>query len=221
MMKATAICCTMFALTLVAATSWAQTGVPVSSPATVHHHASTYTESVLRGAADLTRARGEYNYNSALARVHLQEARSRDLDNQLKHAQTFHQKRAEHAKARKAKSGPKPTPQELSRLSKSRLPKRLSDSQYNRDAGRLQWPSILLDPAFAPEREAIDNLVHARTTSKAGDENLRLLAGQMMVVLKSNIRSLSPAEYMGAKKFLTSLQYETKFEARSGLVAAK
>lgn len=47
-------------------------------------HASTFQEGVLRGKADLVRARGEQNLNNAQALRHFEEAVDRALDNQVK-----------------------------------------------------------------------------------------------------------------------------------------
>lgn len=47
-------------------------------------HASTFQEGVLRGQADLVRARGEQNLNNAQALRHVEEAVDRALDNHVK-----------------------------------------------------------------------------------------------------------------------------------------
>ena len=66
----------------------------------VHHHASTYEEGVLRGAADLVRARGEFNLNSSAAAINYQEAYRRHLLNKQLKVDTFFAMRAANKAAR-------------------------------------------------------------------------------------------------------------------------
>lgn len=230
-MKATTICSALFALTmttmLTVASASAQSPTsgggwrPAQGATLVQHHASTWAEGFLRGRADLVRAAGQYNYNTAASMIAAEEARSRSIDNHLKSVQTFYEKRRLYREEKKATARPKPSRQQLERLAKSRLPKRLDAMAYNRAAGALNWPDVLRDGAFAPERDAIDQLVRERGKSSGHDTQLKLIVAQMKDVLKANIRAMSPAEYIQAKSFLSSLQYEAKFAAASGSVASR
>ncbi|MDP6444628.1 MAG: hypothetical protein QGG36_28735 [Pirellulaceae bacterium] len=209
-MKATTLSLIVVALT--ATSSFAQTNryfapAPLRSPALYQHHASTYEEGVLRGAADAIRASGEYQYNASLSRVYNQEAISRYLDNEVKKTTTYFEKRRINRMARAQENGPKPSQEKLNQFARSRAPKALTDVQYTPELGRVAWPSGLNSPQFEAHRAAIDSLVAKRAPNNTQvDQAIQQVAADMAGVLKSEIRSMSPSEYVAAKKFLTGLK---------------
>lgn len=210
------------ALALTASVATAQNGYPpqpLRSPALIQDHASTYEEGVQRGAADLVRAAGEFNYNTALSAFHAQTAVSKYLDNQIKRTQTYFEKRRINRQARDAERAPRSTAQQRERINKSRVPSRLTEAEYSRALSKVSWPQALQGSEFKALRAAIDKLVKDRVASSAADSQIKMLAGHMKGQLKSQIRFLKPADYMAAKTFLTKLQYETHFHSPAAHVA--
>jgi hypothetical protein len=170
-----------------------------------YHHASTHAEGYLRGKADLHRGIGQREYMESLARINNEEARGRYFDNQLKGTETYFAKRQINREAQAAERGPRPTQQDLERYAKTRAPERLGEAQYNAGVGRLTWPAALSNEVFQTERSEIDRLVADRmfVATGEGSENHDQIRDQvetMRAKLKANITSLSPTEYLAAKK---------------------
>ena len=60
---------------------------PAQGGVQTYRHASTAAEGALRGWADLYRAQGEYNYNTASAALIFEHARRANFDNRLRYAE--------------------------------------------------------------------------------------------------------------------------------------
>lgn len=190
------------------------------------YYASTEAEGFLRGLGDLARGAGEFNYNTSRAMINAEEARSRYLDNRMKYTQTYFDMRRYNREAVAYERGPRPTSDDFARYAKEQAPDRLSSFEYEPALGRVFWPSILQSPVFATERNAVDNLMALRTTRDSGlgsdnHQQISQVVAQMQSTLKENIDTLSPAEYMKAKNFLTSLQYESQIPPRPSGLAVK
>lgn len=230
-MKATLLTAAVLTATLLASAAVAQAQTyaapgtyAVVSPVGYYDHASTYEEGVLRGAGALVRSAGEYNYNTSLANINNEEARSQYIKNREDYVRTYFSIRRINQQARQYEQGPRPTVEDVQRYAKSTAPDRLNEYQYNAALGRVNWPSVLEAPAFAAERMEIDRLIAIRALGNSGlgtatDHDLRLVAEQMQSKLQHHIRALSPAEYLSGKKFLTSLRYETQFAADTAMSA--
>ena len=68
---------------------------------------------------------------------------------------------------------------------------------------------------YRAEREAIDRLIAERTVNNSGlgsanGQAIKAAARQMKAKLKGQIRTISPSEYVQAKNFLSSLEYEAQ-----------
>lgn len=177
------------------------------------YHASTLEEGVLRGTGALLRDAGEGNYYNSQAAINYQQARSAALDNALKGVETYFAARKQNAEARAAERGPRLTQQELTELAKKQAPARLSAYQYEPALGKVYWPTALTTAEFAQERVAINLAIAERngTNSGQGTDNQRqihLNVQRMQETLKSQVAVMDPADYLAAKKFLTSLDFE-------------
>ncbi len=186
---------------------------PVRSPRVIQHHASTFLEGLLRGRADLARAAGEYNLNTSLARIRYEEARSKNIENRKKHAAAFFEMRDINREARKRQRGARPKKEDLERFARQAAPKRLNAYEYQPAVGSLNWPTALLNGQFLDFRSAIDELVKNRSANESGigtesHTRIRSLTEQMTSVLKQQIHELRPMDFVAAKNFLVSLEYE-------------
>lgn len=222
-MKATTNCLATMVL-CVASTTWAQsvgtvTGA-ISSPPLYQNHASTVEEGVLRGTADAWRALGDYQYNASLAAVNAQEAQRRALENSTKYVETYFTNRRLNKELQTYTESRKPTQDEMNSFAKSRAPKRLSTNEFEPVLGMVYWPAILRHDAFAAERNEIDGLFASRTTrnSGLGSDNyrqIREVTERLQDKLRTRMSSMSSAEYVVAKKFVTSLELESRQPATS------
>jgi len=188
------------------------------------YHSSTLEEGFFRGLGAAAQGFGEANLMNSQAAINLQQARSAALDNHLKSIETYFAARRANAEARAAERGPRLTSQELTELAKKQAPARLSAYQYEPALGKVYWPTALTTADFAMERAAIDLLIAERnpTNSGLGTDNQRQLninVTRMKEALKDHVATMDPAEYLAARKFLTSLDFEGRqVLVTSGLV---
>lgn len=179
--------------------------------------ASTVYGSYLRGQADLTRAQGEYNLNTSAAAINLEQARSMNLDNRVKYAETYFETRRINSSERAAERRPHATPEQITRWNESAKPARLSEAELGFVSDEVRWPAVLRDETFDAHRDSIETALAARTTENSGvgsdsHRAINATVEQMQETLKSKIRELPPTEYVAASKFLESLGYEARFE---------
>jgi hypothetical protein len=179
------------------------------------HHSSTLTEGYLRGQAAVVGASGEFNYLSSLAAINQQEAFRRAIENQHSYVKTYIQLK-EMRREYWDKYGPKPpSPEARKRINEARLPDRLSDSQFDRNTGKLFWPHILRQSSYDGMRERVEDLFAARTPETSGDgssneREIYQVVDAMKQLLKTNIEKVTPQQYVNASSFLTSVAYEAK-----------
>lgn len=183
-------------------------------------HASTEAEGALRGLADFTRAIGDADYMSSLAGINRQESLSRNLDNRKKGVEAYFQIKQINRAAREA-TRPQPLSfTQYAKLAKQQAPDRLGEADYNRVVGRLAWPAVLASGDFAGERAALDKAFAGRKAHDVGvstvfNSEVRELTSAMHDKLRDRLETMSPMEFIAAKKFLASVS----FEAQQPLVA--
>jgi hypothetical protein len=179
------------------------------------YHSSTEAEGALRGLADFTRSIGEADYTSSLAGINRQESLSRAIDNRKKAVETYFEVKQINQAAREA-SRPQPlTLTQYAKLAKQQAPERLGEVDYNRVVGRLNWPAVLTADDFAAERAALNQAFVGRTAQDVGvstmfNREVRELTAAMQAKLRDRLETMSPQEYIAAKKFLTSVAYEAQ-----------
>lgn len=190
------------------------------------YHSSTAEEGYLTGLGSLRRSTGEANYFNSLAAINGQEAYTRYLQNREKGTETYFRMQQINRAAREAT---RPQPLSFERyvtLAKQQAPETLSDREYDRTMGRLNWPALLKGEEFAPEREALDRAYMARTSNDAGaasafHSNVWQLTQSMDAKLKEKVGQTGTAEYVASKNFLQSLSYESQQPLVVRAVAAK
>jgi hypothetical protein len=188
------------------------------------HHSSTEAEGYLKGSAAVISSAGQYNLATAKAAIYAEDARSKAIENNQKAVEAYFAIRRTNREQREAEIGPRATVQELAVWAKEAAPKRLDGTQYEPALGRVFWPAVLQSPQFTAYRADIDRAMSMREPSNSGlgSDNFRsvkLAVDSMQETLKANVDAIPPAEYVQAKKFLTSLQWEAQHRmAPTGLV---
>lgn len=177
------------------------------------HHASTYEEGYLQGAANVIQSAGQANYANSLAAVNFQEAYRRQLENSRLYVQVFLERREMVRQYLDRYGDHPPTREQLERVARNALPDRLTAEEYDPITGKLVWPHILRDAAYTPLRVRIDELMVSRSPENSGDgspwqRELHRLIDSTKRVLKQNIDTVTSQQYARAKWFLMSLDYE-------------
>jgi hypothetical protein len=193
--------------------------------------ASTPGESFARGRAAVIQAQGEANRLNSQAAINFQEARARAGDSTRAGLENYFAIRSEARAYRQAERGPRPTPEELQRRAQAAKPDPLSPSEFDALTGEFNWPILLRDDTFDTSRQRIEQILGRRAietsplrkaTGLETDEYLEALrlTDEMKDQLRDRIRSLPPQDYMAAKRFLGSVEYEIRNPTRSGLSLA-
>ena len=167
---------------------------------------STPAESYARGQAEMIRAQGEAYKNAAAGAIDYEQARAVYLENQQKwqqiqfeRKQMGEQKRAEEqaaqraARERRQASNPTPPPAEI------------SDLQYEPSTGNVTWPELLQGDQFTNGRKTLEELFKVKAhTGGTSDVNEQIFdaASALRTQLKSQVRQVSPNDYIEARKFL-------------------
>jgi hypothetical protein len=179
------------------------------------YHASTLEEGIYRGRAALAVGVGQGNYYNSLAAINNQEAYSRYLQNRQRATETYFHMRQTNQAAREAQRPTRLTTEQYITLARKEAPDRLSELQYDRTFGRLNWPAALAGDQYAAERGELEQLFRTRSPGDAGastefHDAVRQLTRTLEAKLKSQITTLSSSQYMSARKFLVSLTHESQ-----------
>ncbi len=182
-----------------------------------YHHASTAAEGAARGMADVIRSQGAANLMNSEAAINLQEARRRYIANRLSATQTYFEMKSINQQYRDAQRSPPPTQQQAIRMSKARMPDRLSANKIDPLTGELAWPLALRLDEFKSSREKLDELFAERADKGYFSPDEFLLVKQLTSAMTEDLRKYA-TQFGGnasieARKFLESLAYEAGFQA--------
>jgi hypothetical protein len=192
--------------------------------------ASTAAESFARGAAEVIRARGEFNRLTSEAAINMQEARSRAIVNAQDAVDAYFKIRQMNRDYRQAERRPRPTREDLERYARAARPDPLSPSELDTLTGRVRWPILLRDDRFTPLRAEMEELLDRWAVSRNlgqldsfdAEQQLavRRATGQMQEELREEIRNLPPQDYVAAQRFLRSLEYQVLHSPTSSVSLA-
>jgi hypothetical protein len=179
---------------------------------------STAAGSALLGGAALTAAAGEAEFMDSMAQKNYQDAYEHWVENQKLREATYYDMRRAYASYRAESHIAAPTPEQSLALSRSRLPRRMSEEQLDPHGGQIKWPEILLRDEFASDRAAVERLFAERTArpydAGRGTRNfreVRQVTDGMHDRLRSLLSAITPDEFIVGNKFLNSLAYEARF----------
>ena len=167
--------------------------------------------------ADVVRSAGAANLMNSEAAINMQEAQKKNIENHLQYTQTYFQMKSINKQYRDAQRQPPPTQQQAIRMSKSRLPDRLSTNKIDPLTGQLEWPLGLRMDSLKAGRERLDYLYAERAdkgflTAEQYIE-VRQLTSAMLEELRKYSQQLGGNASIEARKFLESLEYEAGFQA--------
>lgn len=178
-------------------------------------YASTYEEGVLNGLARLRQAQGEYNLATAQANVYQQEAIAKAQQNRQQGIVNYFAARQINHEAREAERSPRLTNAQYAALARKVAPSRLTGQQYQPAIGSLNWPALLQVEGFAAERNYLSDQFAARGAGDSGagsvfHSNVKSATRSMAAKLQTLVKEVGPMEYIAAKNFITSLEYEAQ-----------
>ena len=166
------------------------------------------------------RSQSEASNRPSMAMIDRETARSMNYDNQLKHVRTYFEKRRLNRAYREAERGPRRTREQAVAAAKRAAPDRLSVQQFEPYRGRINWPVTLTDDQYRVHREQLDRLFAAHAASGSGLQTryyapIQSTLGKLEEQLVGNVKTTNADQYIYARKFLKSLQYEARFPVGS------
>ncbi len=175
--------------------------------------------------AAVIKAKADADATRAVALQTMEQTRTIAIDNDLKAATTFYEKRRLNEAYRMVSSQDRPTREDLSRYSKASTPERPSNYQVDPVRGVVHWPEVFQRDEFLAQRVELDYLFAQRSDRRSGlgSDNCHRVKEKtegMHEVLKSIIGEMSPAEYLAARKFVEALAYEAHFAPNAENVAS-
>jgi ElaB/YqjD/DUF883 family membrane-anchored ribosome-binding protein len=177
--------------------------------------------------AAMLKAQAERNLARAKAAESLHKTRSLALDNDMKAANAFYQKKSayENYQSLQKKRG-RGTNEDYYRYSQMDVPERPAGYELEPVRGRIQWPPVLKQQEYVEARVQLDSLFAQRSQSSNAATaeiygQVQSQVEQLRSDLKDNIDQISPAEYVAAKRFLDGLSYEAQFAPKADGVASK
>jgi len=172
----------------------------------------TVAGNYMQGAAQVIRAQGQYNEDTSKAMINWEEARTKYIDNRKKWTETyFAMKEQNQSRTAERHERSRHSPEALATASRQAAPKALSHEAFDPITGKLQWPEALTAPEYAASREQIEQLIELRTTTGASNSvQIQQAIQSLAEMLKRNIQSLPPNDYIAARKFLNSLAFTVR-----------
>ena len=170
-------------------------------------------QGILQGQSQLTQAAGAYNLNTSNAAINQQEVITRALENRQLAIQNYFAARQMNAESRAAERGSRFSTAEYAELARKMAPDRLTARQYQSSLGTLHWPAALMDDEFAAERFALGAAFATRGPNDAGvgsefHREVKDLTDRLDQKLRQEVHTMSPMEFVAAKKFVAGLQIE-------------
>ncbi|MDA0254116.1 MAG: hypothetical protein O3A18_04475 [Planctomycetota bacterium] len=174
---------------------------------------STVAGDLLRGQAELTRARGEYAVDAATAAINAETARSLALDNRLRVVETFFESRRLNQINRAFERGAAITPEQAARLAARGVPRRLTRLELDPITGDIGWPRILSDPAYDElsgriESSFRDRAARGRSLDFVASNRCLQAIDRLQSRLDARSSQYPAGEFGTARTFLDSLRRE-------------
>jgi hypothetical protein len=180
--------------------------------------ASTAQQGAADGIAAVVRSAGYANLKNSEAAKNWQEAKSMEIDNRMKWTETYFEMRKTNREARAAEDGPPVTQEQAIRLAKMAAPPRLGSTQLDPVTGHVEYPLVLRDDIFAPNRQEIDTLFARRAASGGSVQygeirEMQDAVSKFIDVLRQNVGNYAAGDYSRARTFLDSLAREARMPA--------
>lgn len=176
--------------------------------------------SVVQAQAGMVSAIAQARKSAAESRKTLEECRGLAIDNDVKAAKAFFEKRTEREQYMAKHVRRRPTAEDLMRYSQARRPKRLSQGGLLpvslSPTTTIPWPATLRAPEFDSYRVQVEAAFEQRSPANSGVgsglyREVHQLTTRMRDELKARIGEMSAMEYISAKRFLESVAYEARF----------
>ena len=179
-------------------------------------YASTAAQGAAYGMSEMMRAQGTQNLENSQAAKGWQEAKTLEMQNRMRWTETYFEMRKTNREAQAAEAGPPLTHEQTIQIAKMGLPPRLGSTQLDPVTGHIEYPIVLTDTVFTPNRTQLDKLFADRAASGGSLQFQEFKAIQTAVsnfidVLKEHVSDYAAGDYGKARTFLDSIANESRF----------
>ncbi|MGB4726730.1 MAG: hypothetical protein WBH86_04965 [Thermogutta sp.] len=191
---------------------------------------------ILQAQAAMVKAQADAAVAIANARKVSMEAESARLDNTLKYAKVYWDKKQARDTYLALRNTPTASPGESKHAANNNKPagqlasaqvarvQRLTPAELDPVTRMIHWPAALQGDRYAKQREALEELFTNRQPNEHGAASpffakVRENVDVMKNLLREEVTKLSPAEYIAASKFLDGLRNEALYPAQINGVA--
>ena len=142
----------------------------------IYNSASTAAEGAANGMSNVIAAQGQRNLSNSQAAINLTQARSSQIDNQVKSVNAFWEKNAIYSEHQQQQFADIQKQREFY-LSKHGLTS-LTPEEFDRASGTCNWPKVLEQKQYDQYRVVLDKLLKQRAYAGAltGDEYMEATA---------------------------------------------
>jgi hypothetical protein len=142
----------------------------------IYNTSSTAAEGYQRGLGSIISAQGDRNLSNSQAAINLTDARSNQIDNQVKSVSAYWEKKDIYAE-RQAQQFAE-IEQKRQRYIERRGSLDLSPQEFDRTTGAIAWPKVMEQAQYDPYRKRIDELFQKRSYQGflSGDEYIEATA---------------------------------------------
>jgi len=168
--------------------------------------------------SEMMRAQGYQNLQNSEAAKNWEQAKTQEIQNRLRWTETYFEMRKTNREARAAEAGPPVTQEQAIRMAKMAAPPRLGSTQLDPVTGHIEYPLVLRDDIFAPNRQEVDALFAKRAASGGSVQyeevrEMQDAVSKFIDVLRQNVRNYAAGDYGRARTFLDSLAREVRMPA--------
>jgi len=144
--------------------------VTIAQGQVVVDQAATAGESYARGISGIISSQGQKNLSDSQAAINLTDARSNQIDNQVKSVNAYWEKKGVYQQHLEEYN--KEVEAKRQRYIARRGSLDLSTDEFDRTTGQIDWPKILQQSAYDPYRTKLDTIFHDRSYNGAlsGDQ---------------------------------------------------
>jgi hypothetical protein len=198
---------------------------PVYRERYTEHFSSTNAEGLGRGLGAFASGIGEMNLYNSMAAANLEESRRRAIENRRLAVENYFAMRRINAEYRESQLHRKGSMIYTGQASERARP---TANQIDDLTGAIQWPKPLQGRAYSSSRKQLElqfaHLTETRSRQSAfARQRVQQVTRGMKEQLKTEIRQMSPSDYVTAKKFIDGLadEYESRLARRSERLAAR
>jgi hypothetical protein len=151
-------------------------GAPAMKAQVIYNSASTAAEGYANGMSNVISAQGQKNLSNSQAAINLTQARSSQIDNQVKSVNAFWEKKGIYSEHQQQEFANIQSQRQFY-LSKHGLTS-LTPEEFDRASGTCNWPRVLEQKQYDQYRVVLDKLLKQRAYAGAltGDEYMEATA---------------------------------------------